>query len=107
MAEFLTTADVSSELQKVITNARERVILISPYIKINEQLKGRIQSKANAGTNIRIIFGKRQAQDDCEWLKSLQSVEIYFCKDLHAKCFLNEHVALVDLHEPVRIFPTT
>ena len=95
MAEFLTRNGISGKLEKIIREADKLLVIISPYIKVDEQLKGRIERKSSSGTTVRVIYGKRRNQDDYEWLQSLASVEIYFCEHLHAKCYLNESEALL------------
>ena len=37
MAEFLTTADISAHLQKIIRDADEHLVLISPYLQTSSQ----------------------------------------------------------------------
>ena len=39
MAKFLDTAGVSFYLQQLINSANEKLILISPYLKISDRLK--------------------------------------------------------------------
>ena len=95
MAEFLTTKGISDRLENIIREADQRIVIISPYINIDEQLKGRLQSRAGSGITIRVVYGKRQNQDDYDWLQTLPSVEVFFCDQLHAKCYFNEKQALL------------
>ena len=45
MAEFLTTTGVSERLENIITGATEQLVLISPYLKINDRIKGFLGDK--------------------------------------------------------------
>ena len=46
--------------------------------------------------DIRIIYGKSELQpDESEWLQGLDAVKTSYRKDLHAKCYLNEDMALL------------
>ncbi len=46
--------------------------------------------------DIRIIYRESKLQpDQNNWLKSLTSVRTSICKNLHAKCYLNENEALI------------
>jgi hypothetical protein len=38
MAKFLDTTGISYHLQQLINNANEKLILISPFLKINERI---------------------------------------------------------------------
>lgn len=103
MAKFLDTTGVSDNLTKIIKNANDRLILISPYLKISDRLKDLIQDKNIFKIDIRIIYGKNELNpDQINWLKSMNYVKTSFCKNLHAKCYLNEKEALItsmNLHE--------
>lgn len=46
--------------------------------------------------DIRVVYGKNELQpEENNWLKSMQSIRSSFCKDLHAKCYLNEKEAII------------
>lgn len=96
MAKFLDTTGISDHLQKIINNANEKLILISPYLKINNRIKQCLEDKDKFKIDIRLIYGKSELQPtENNWLKSLRSIRTSFCKDLHAKCYLNEKEAIV------------
>jgi len=96
MAKFLDTTGVSYHLQQLINNANEKLILISPFLKINERIRQSLEDKDRLKIDIRIIYGKNELQpDENNWLKSLQSVRSSFCKNLHAKCYMNENEAII------------
>ncbi len=96
MAKFLDTTGVSYHLQQLINKANERLILISPYLKINEKIKQSLKDKNRMKIDIRVIYGKNELQpEENNWLKSMTSIRSSFCKDLHAKCYLNESEAII------------
>ncbi|MFC2048042.1 phospholipase D family protein [Chloroflexota bacterium] len=96
MAKFLDTAGITFYLQQIINNANERLILISPYLKINDRIKSSLVDKDKFKIDIRLIYGKSELQpEERNWLNRLQYVRTSFCKDLHAKCYLNEKEVIV------------
>lgn len=96
MAKFLDTTGVSYHLQQLINQAQDMLILISPYLKINERLRQSLDDKDRMKIDIRVVYGKNELQpDQINWLKSLKSVRTSFCENLHAKCYLNENEAIV------------
>lgn len=96
MAKFLDTSAVTHYLQQVINNANDKLILISPYLKINDRIKAGLVDRDRFKIDIRLIYGKSELQPaERNWLNSLKSVRTSFCKDLHAKCYLNEKEAIV------------
>jgi len=96
MAKFLDTTGVSYHLQQLINKANERLVLISPFLKINDRIKQSLEDKNRMKIDIRIVYGKNELQpEENNWLKSMTSIRASFCKDLHAKCYLNENEAII------------
>lgn len=96
MVDFLTTTGISFHLEAIIKKADEKLILVSPYLRINERIRELIEDKNRMKINIIVIYGKNELQpDEQNWLRSLDFVRTGFCKNLHAKCYLNEKEALV------------
>ena len=96
MAKFLDTAGLGHYLQQLINDANEKLILISPYLKISDRLKQSLTDKDRMKIDIRIIYGKDELQPaEHNWLKSMLSIRISFCQNLHAKCYLNEKAAII------------
>ena len=95
MAKFLDTTGVSYHLQQLINKSNEKLVLISPYLKINDRIKQSLEDKNRLKIDIRVVYGKNELQpEENNWLKSMTSIRSSFCKDLHAKCYLNENELL-------------
>ena len=96
MTKFLNTSGVSYHLEQLITKANEKLILISPFLKVNEKIKQLLEDKDRLKIDIRLIYGKNELQpSENNWLKSLRSIRSSFCENLHAKCYLNENEAII------------
>jgi len=96
MPKFLNTSATTYHLEELIKSASERLILISPFLRINERIRELLEDKNRMKIDIRIIYGKNELQpDEMNWLKSLDFVRISFCKNLHAKCYLSESAAII------------
>jgi len=96
MAKFLDTTGVSYHLQQLINNANEKLILISPFLKVNDRIKQSLEDKDRLKIDVRLIYGKDELQPaEHNWLKSLRSIRSSFCQNLHAKCYLNENEAII------------
>lgn len=96
MAKFLDTTGISYHLEQAIKNANERLVLISPYLKINDRIKELLEDKDRLKIDVRVIYGKNELQpEENNWLKSMNSIRTSFCKNLHAKCYMNEREALI------------
>ena len=89
MAKFLDTFGISSELAQIIKGAKDKLILISPYLQIGDKFKEMLEDQDKLKLDIRIIYRENKLQpQENNWLKSLKSVKTSICKNLHAKCYL-------------------
>jgi hypothetical protein len=97
MAKFLNTTGLSYHLELLINNSKEKLILISPYLKFNPKIKQLIEDKNRLKTlDIRIIFRKNELNpDENNWMELLDYVRTSFCDNLHAKCYMNEKEAII------------
>ncbi|MCO8042350.1 phospholipase D family protein [Acinetobacter bohemicus] len=96
MAKFLNTSATNFFLEELIKNAKERLILISPYLRLNDRIKELLEDKDRLKIDIRIIYGKSDLHpDEIKWLQKLDYVRLSFCKNLHAKCYINESECII------------
>ena len=96
MARFLNTSATNYFLEELIKNARDRLILISPYLKLNSRIKELLEDKNRLKIDVRIVYGKSELQpEEINWLKDLTYIRTSFCQNLHAKCYLNEQLCIV------------
>jgi hypothetical protein len=96
MARFLETTGISHHLQQLIDQANESLVLISPYLKVNDRLRYSLEDKDRMKIDIRIVYGKSELQpEQINWLRGLKYVRTSFCENLHAKCYLNESEAII------------
>ncbi|HUV75950.1 MAG TPA: phospholipase D-like domain-containing protein, partial [Dehalococcoidales bacterium] len=103
MVEFLNKDKAFAEIVEIVSKAKSKLVLISPYIKIPDDLLERL--KYMDGKGIRTIVVCREKDLNAEvrgQLKQLKNLELRFDEDLHAKCFYNEEsmvITSLNLHE--------
>lgn len=96
MAKFLNTSATNYYLEELIKGASDRLILISPFLKLNDRIKELLEDKNRLKIDVRIVYGKSELQpEEINWLKELTFVRTSFCKNLHAKCYINEESCIV------------
>ncbi len=96
MAKFLNTSATNYFLEELIKTAQDRLILISPFLKLNDRVKELLEDKNRLKIDVRIIYGKNELQnDEISWLSELTFIRTSFCKNLHAKCYLNEESCII------------
>jgi len=99
MAELLdTTAKITSGIEDVIKQARgEKIIIITPYLKIARQFRMHIDDQKNFKTNVKVVVrqGENHNTSDISFLQGLKNVELCTLENLHAKCYLNHQTAII------------
>ncbi|MBO9561940.1 MAG: phospholipase D family protein [Niastella sp.] len=96
MAKFLTTTAISYHLEELIKRTHDRLILISPYLQFNDRIKEHIENLNILKRDIRIIYRENKLPpDENNWLGKQIGVRTSICKNLHAKCYLNEAEAII------------
>lgn len=96
MAKFLNTSATNYYLEELIKGASERLILISPFLKLNDRIKELLEDKNRLKIDVRIVYGKSELQpEEINWLKELTFIRTSFCKNLHAKCYMNEESCII------------
>lgn len=96
MAKFLSTTSLNFYLEELIKKSTKNLILISPYLKINARLKELLEFKSDSDLKVRIVYGKKEmAQSELDWLAGQRHIEVRFCKNLHAKCYMNDANAII------------
>lgn len=96
MAKYLRTSSISAELENLIRDARKELYIISPYLKLSDNVKELLNDKEREKVDVRIVFGKQElAPAEMSYLEGLSYVRLYFSKNLHAKCYLNEDKMII------------
>ena len=96
MAKFLNTSATNYFLEELIKDAKDRLILISPFLRLNDRVKELLADKNRLKIDVRIVYGKSELQpEEIGWLNELAYVRTSFCRNLHAKCYLNEELCIV------------
>lgn len=86
--------EIAPRIMTLIDNANTELILVSPYISIDnwQKLKKCLQRAVDRGVNI-TIYARENANQNLETIKSF-NVNLFLVKDLHAKIYLNDSYAI-------------
>jgi hypothetical protein len=64
--------------------------------KLNDRMKELLADKNRLKIDVRIVYGKSELQpQEIEWLRGLTCIRTSFCKNLHAKCYMNEELCII------------
>ena len=96
MAKFLNTTGVSYHLEELIKTTKDRLILISPYLQFSDRIKEHLSNLNVQKRDIRIVYRENKLQlEENNWLESQIGIRTSLCKNLHAKCYINESEAII------------
>ncbi len=96
MAKFLNTTGVSYHLEELIKGTKDRLILISPYLQFTDRIKEHLSNLNIQKRDIRIVYRENKLQlEENNWLEGQIGIRTSLCKNLHAKCYINENEAII------------
>ena len=96
MAKFINTRKAVSEIEDLIKNAGEKLILISPYLKLSKDFKELLTYRNTKDKITTVIFGKQELNpDEMKFLLGLRFVVLKYNEDLHAKCYVNDEKMII------------
>jgi phosphatidylserine/phosphatidylglycerophosphate/cardiolipin synthase-like enzyme len=91
MAKFITTKQITSELEELIKRADDKLYIISPYLKLSKDFRELLTYRNSNRKDTKIIFGKQELNpEQMTFLQGLRFVYLFFSEDLHAKCYIND-----------------
>lgn len=103
MAEFKKGHGLNAAIEDIISKANQRLILTSPYIKLDRRYEHELRSIQERGDiEVIVCFGKSDGNrsssihdDAWEFLIQFPNIKIYHHNDLHGKFYANEREALI------------
>tara|TARA_B110000483_G_C17975345_1_gene457535 strand:+ start:55 stop:774 length:720 start_codon:yes stop_codon:yes gene_type:complete len=96
MARFLNTRKAVSEIEDLIRDADQKLILISPYLKLSKDFKELLTYRNSKDKVTTVIFGKQELNpNEMKFLQGLRFVILKYNQDLHAKCYLNDNKMII------------
>ncbi|PWH82707.1 hypothetical protein DIS18_10765 [Algibacter marinivivus] len=103
MSTFLTGKALENKLTDIIWNAKKYVVIISPFIKLDDHIKSVFEKvKSKHKISLFIVFGKNEEykhksfnEQDFSFIREFKNVAILYNKDLHAKHYSNESEGLI------------
>ncbi|EAZ82837.1 phospholipase D-like domain-containing protein [Algoriphagus machipongonensis] len=98
MSKFLTGDDLIEAIDDIIWDAQSILMIVSPYIKLDEYFKRLFDNHIRKPElHIILIFGKNEqevkrsmSKDDFDYFKKFPNISIIYVSSLHAKYYGNE-----------------
>ena len=98
MAKFLNTSATNYFLEELIKGAKDRLVLISPFLKLNDRMKELLEDKNRLKIDVRIVYGKSELQpQEIEWLKAKNYIQSIFFKNLSIIFYFKYHLKIIPI----------
>ena len=100
MAQFLTTKGIAHYIDDIIVKAQSQLFLLSPFLQLSPLFLQRLKDADYRKLSIGIVYGKSELKsEEKKKLAELNNVTLYYCENLHAKCYYNEnHMVLTSMN---------
>jgi hypothetical protein len=103
MPKFITGNELSEAVDTIIWKAKEELLIVSPYIKLDAHFKELFEKQRhNHKLHILLIFGKNEGRvdksfnkTDIDYFKQFPNISIIYVPNLHAKYYANEKMGVV------------
>jgi hypothetical protein len=104
MAKFLDGPGVQASFTDLIKSTERELFIISPYLKISQMTKNYLASIDRRNIPISIIYRSdaKINDEDMVFFRELNNLKLYYCDNLHTKCYMNESMGIIstmNLHE--------
>ncbi|WP_178983825.1 phospholipase D family protein [Winogradskyella helgolandensis] len=94
--KIIGTTEISFEIEKILNKAEKFLVLVTPYLKLNQRIKVRLSDAFKRVDNIYILHREKELNyNEANWLKSFDNIKIFPIKNLHSKIYLNEDSLLI------------
>jgi hypothetical protein len=96
MASFLNTQQIIQSISTIISNSKKELVLISPFIQINDSFAESLTRIDANGRKTTLVFGKCILNPYEEnFLTRLKNLDLRYFEHLHAKCYYNESYMII------------
>ena len=92
--KFFFDGDVESEVRSLIREAREEIILVSPYNDFWIHLKDELREARRRDVDVLLLYRAGENERDIKWLAK-EGATVLPVERLHSKLYVNETTALV------------
>lgn len=103
MSKFITGLELEKAISEIIWETKKNLLIVSPFIKLDEFFKKIFDNHANnPKIHIIIVFGKNENniskslnKNDFEYFKKFLNISIIYVPNLHAKYYGNEKKGII------------
>ena len=96
MVKYCDWSGNTATINRIFKNAKEFLYIVSPFIKVSSKFRNSISDCLDENISVTLIYGKDELKkDERDWLSKEKRIQLAYCGDLHAKCYMNESTILI------------
>ncbi|MEO8087772.1 MAG: phospholipase D-like domain-containing protein [Bacteroidota bacterium] len=96
MAEVIDKYQIVRYISKLLPEARDRVWIVSPYIKLPDFLNLDLDNPKYEKIRVDIVCGKHRIDaGPYNYFSGRNNVHLHFCKKLHSKIYMNDQYGII------------
>jgi len=96
MVEFLNASQARGEIEGILTKAKTHIVVISPFIKINDDLVSRLDDAGRRNLRITMVCREEDLKSEVRTkMEQIPNLKLHFNERVHAKCFYNERCMVI------------
>jgi phosphatidylserine/phosphatidylglycerophosphate/cardiolipin synthase-like enzyme len=97
---FLENHEVTDHIVKLVQNAKEELIIITPYLNLNARMRGALNEARSNGAKISVYYrleerNLKKNAADIKFFTDEIGAEMVYIERLHSKLYLNENNAVM------------
>ena len=97
---FLEDHQVTDHIVKLVQNAKEELIIITPYLNLNARMRGALNEAKSNGAKISVYYRLEERKlkknaTDIKFFTDEIGAEMVYIERLHSKLYLNENNAVM------------
>ena len=94
--EILGTTKISYEIEQLLNNSEKYLVIVSPYLKLNQRLKVRLSDAIKKEGEVYFLYRENGLMPaELDWLHSFKKIHVHSIDNLHSKIYLNEKYAII------------
>jgi hypothetical protein len=92
--QLLFDDNLRENIVSIINNANERLVLVSPFVILNDSVEyyNGLEKQSKKGINIELHTHTKLSK---KHLEKFTNINVYYQENLHAKLYFNENVAII------------
>lgn len=103
MPEFIMSDNISLNIKKIITGAREKLCIVLPVLSMNMELYELLRESSVKNISISVLYGRSELDPrEAEALVELKNLRLHYLPVINSRCYYNENLMLftsMNIHE--------